>query len=38
MSMGATKAWWLGALDPRVKVCMDVCCLTDYDSLIARTG
>jgi dienelactone hydrolase len=34
MSMGATKAWWLAALDPRVKVCMDVCCLTDYDELI----
>ena len=34
MSMGATKAWWLAALDPRIKVCMDVCCLTDYDELI----
>ena len=34
MSMGATKAWWLAAIDPRVKVCMDVCCLTDYDELI----
>jgi len=34
MSMGATKAWWLSALDPRVKVCMDVCCLTDYEELI----
>ena len=32
--MGATKAWWLAALDPRVKVCMDVCCLTDYQELI----
>jgi hypothetical protein len=34
MSMGSTKAWWLAALDPRVKACMDVCCLTDYDELI----
>jgi cephalosporin-C deacetylase-like acetyl esterase len=34
MSMGATKAWWLAALDPRVKLCMDVCCLTDYQELI----
>ena len=34
MSMGATKAWWLAALDPRVKVCMDICCLTDFDELI----
>ena len=38
MSMGATKAWWLAALDPRVKVCMDVCCLTDYDELIKAHG
>ena len=35
MSMGATKAWWLAALDPRVHMTIDVCCLTDYDSLIA---
>jgi dienelactone hydrolase len=34
MSMGATKAWWLAALDPRVRLCMDVCCLTDYEELI----
>ncbi len=34
MSMGSTKAWWLAALDPRVTVCMDVCCLTDFDELI----
>ncbi|HVI80399.1 MAG TPA: alpha/beta hydrolase family protein [Candidatus Acidoferrum sp.] len=38
MSMGSTKAWWLAALDPRVKVCMDVCCLTDYESLIQAHG
>ena len=35
MSMGATKTWWLAALDPRVKMAIDICCLTDYDSLIA---
>jgi len=34
MSMGATKAWWLAALAPRVSVCMDVCCLTDFEELI----
>jgi dienelactone hydrolase len=34
MSMGATKAWWLAALDPRITVCIDVCCLTDFDELI----
>jgi hypothetical protein len=38
MSMGATKAWWLAALDPRVKVCMDVCCLTDFEELIRMHG
>lgn len=35
MSMGATKTWWLAALDPRVKMAIDFCCLTDYGSLIA---
>jgi len=38
MSMGSTKAWWLAALEPRVKVCMDVCCLTDFDELIKTHG
>lgn len=34
LSMGATKAWWLAALDPRIKLCIDLCCLTDYEELI----
>lgn len=34
LSMGSTKAWWLAALDPRVKVCIDLCCLTDFQALI----
>lgn len=34
MSMGSTKAWWLAGLDPRVRVAIDVCCLTNYESLI----
>ena len=34
MSMGSTKAWWLAALEPRVRACMDVCCLTDFQELI----
>lgn len=37
MSMGATKAWWLAALDPRIRLCLDLCCLTDFDELI-RAG
>jgi dienelactone hydrolase len=38
MSMGSTKAWWLAALDPRVSLTVDICCLTDYESLIAAHG
>jgi hypothetical protein len=34
LSMGSTKAWWLAALEPRVKLCVDLCCLTDYEELI----
>lgn len=36
MSMGSTMSWWLAALDDRVKVCVDICCLTDFDELIAQ--
>ena len=38
MSMGSTMAWWAAALDPRIKVCVDICCLTDFDALIAAKG
>ena len=38
MSMGSTKAWWLSALDTRVKVCVDICCMTDFQSLIETQG
>lgn len=34
MSMGSTMAWWLAALDEGIKVCVDLCCLTDFQSLI----
>jgi Acetyl xylan esterase (AXE1) len=34
ISMGATKAWWLAALDPRIRLCIDLCCLTDFQELI----
>lgn len=37
MSMGSTMAWWLAALDPRIRVCVDLCCLTDFHALI-ETG
>jgi dienelactone hydrolase len=34
LSMGATKSWWLAALDPRITLCVDLCCLTDYQEFI----
>jgi len=37
LSMGSTMAWWLAALDTRVRLCVDLCCLTDFEELI-RTG
>jgi acetyl esterase/lipase len=30
MSMGSTMAWWLAAMDSRVRVCVDICCLTEF--------
>ncbi len=36
LSMGSTMAWWVAALEPRVKVCVDICCLTDFEALIAH--
>ncbi|MGC8976359.1 MAG: alpha/beta hydrolase family protein [Candidatus Ratteibacteria bacterium] len=38
MSMGSTMAWWLSALDERIKVCIDICCLTDFHTLIKIDG
>jgi hypothetical protein len=38
MSMGSTMAWWLAALDERIKVCVDLCCLTDYQALLDAKG
>jgi acetyl esterase/lipase len=38
ISMGSTMAWWLAALDTRVKVCIDICCLTDFHALIDARG
>ncbi len=34
--MGSTMAWWLAALDDRIKVTVDICCLTDFHSLLRR--
>lgn len=38
MSMGSTMAWWLSALDERIRVCADICCMTDYQALIDDRG
>jgi dienelactone hydrolase len=38
MSMGATMSWWTAALDERIKVCVDLSCMTDFDELIADNG
>jgi hypothetical protein len=38
MSMGSTMAWWLAALDKRISVCVDLCCLTDFHTLIKENG
>lgn len=38
MSMGSTMAWWLAALDPRIAVTVDLCCLTDFEALLETGG
>jgi len=38
LSMGSTMAWWLAALDERIKVCIDLCCMTEWHELIATRG
>jgi dienelactone hydrolase len=36
MSMGATRSWWLMALDERLRTGVAVACLTRYQNLIER--
>jgi hypothetical protein len=38
MSMGSSTAQWAGALDPRLKVVIDICCLTDWHTLVKVGG
>jgi dienelactone hydrolase len=38
MSMGSTRAWWLAALDERIRVTVAIACLTRYQDLIAADG
>jgi len=34
ISMGSTMAWWLAALDERIAVTVDICCLTDLHTFL----
>lgn len=36
ISMGSTMAWWTAALDERIKVTVDICCLTDFHTFLKR--
>ena len=33
ISMGSTMSIWVSALDTRIKMCVDLCCLTDFEEL-----
>lgn len=35
LSMGSTMAVWCAALDERITRCIDLCCLSEYDALLA---
>ncbi len=35
LSMGSTMAVWCAALEPDISACIDLCCLADYDALLA---
>lgn len=36
MSMGSTRAWWLAAIDKRIKTVVGVACFTRYQELIEQ--
>jgi len=38
MSMGSTMSMWVAALDTRIKTCVDICCLTDFDEIERSNG
>ena len=35
LSMGSTMAWWSAALEPGIAACVDLCCLAEFDALVA---
>lgn len=34
ISMGGTMAWWLAALDPRLRFCVDMCSLSEFEWMV----
>ena len=36
LSMGSTMAIWAAALDPTITACIDMCCLAEFDVLLAN--
>jgi len=36
LSMGSTMAVWAAALDVRIDACIDLCCLAEFDALVAN--
>lgn len=38
ISMGSTMSYWTAALDDRVRVVVELCCLTEWEELIASRG
>ena len=36
ISMGGTLAWWMAAIDPRIRAAVSLCCLADMECLIAN--
>jgi dienelactone hydrolase len=38
LSMGSTMALWAAALDARIAGCIELCCASEYDALLASGG
>jgi hypothetical protein len=38
ISMGSTMGWWTAALETRIRACVDICCLTDFQTIIETRG
>ncbi len=38
LSMGSIMSWWVAALEPRIRACIDICDLTDFQAFIDTRG